>query len=70
MKKESAIEAAKKFNHYEINGNKIKVTFYENVNENEKQKNSIFKNNENSKTIDIESIRQNKDPVINIVKNK
>ena len=64
------MEAAKKYNHYEINGNKIKVTFYQNDNDNKEKNdaNSIIIKNKNTKLINIDLIRKNKDSTINIFK--
>ena len=66
-RKESAIEAAKRYNHYEINGKKIKVTFYEDEKEKEKR-NPIVINDQNNKLINLDSIREKKDSILNIVK--
>lgn len=59
-RKENALEAVNKFNHSDVNGKKIKVSYYENFEENEKSHDSINK----KVVINLDEIRAKKDPII------
>lgn len=72
-RKDNAIDAAQRFNHMGLNGKKIKVSFYENLEENSKfRENSVNKessiNNRNKTVIDLDELRSKKEPLV--LKNK
>ncbi len=67
-RKDNAIDAVQKYNHTELNGKKIKVSFYENLEENKiKQRvNSAIEesNNKNITVINLDEFRFKKEPIV------